>query len=228
MPIISSSDQKSKTLEEFYGELLSDKATIVENEIGKTMLSFISMVNNTFIDTILFGLTSHYSLVIQRTDNWRDNWFVRVNSIGDKKFQFKYQMPEAKSPWKYAIVYGEANDIEEAKNFLIIAMKESEGWEGNRELRQLYNKLQGRKTGDQKFSLWLEFEEINPNNWDIENEFCNIHIDLEDGRHYGLTIWTYKFLETAINNDKKSGQCLHGLYQKPPDLFVKELTRECI
>lgn len=55
-----------------------------------------------------------------------------------------------------------------------------------------------------RFNLWLEFEEIDPVNWDKENEFCNIHIDLEDGRHYGINVWTYKYLETAINNDKKN------------------------
>ncbi|RFS18623.1 hypothetical protein D0T08_01760 [Emticicia sp. C21] len=74
----------------------------------------------------------------------------------------------------------------------------------------------------------MEFETVDPTNWDIENEFCNIHVDLEDGRHYGLNVWTYKFLKTSINDDKKSGKNLHGLYQIPPDLFVKELTRECI
>lgn len=78
------------------------------------------------------------------------------------------------------------------------------------------------------FKLWLEFEEVDPNDWDIENEFCNIRVDLEDGRHYGINVWTYKFFQTAIDEDKKTGQNLSGLYQKPPDLFVKELTRECI
>ena len=85
-----------------------------------------------------------------------------------------------------------------------------------------------KKVLNPKFTLWLEFEEVDPTKWDIENEFCNIHVDLEDGRHYGLNIWTYKFLETAIHNDMKSGQNLNGLYQIPPDLFVKELTRDCI
>lgn len=228
MPIIRSSDQKSKTLEEFYKELTSNKATVVENEIGKVMLSFISMINDTFIDTTLYGLTSHYSLVIQRTDNQEGGWYVTVYSIGDKKFQFEYKMTETKSPWNYAVVKGQANTIEEAKDLLIIAMTESEGWTDNKELKKIYGKLKGRKTGNLNFTLWLEFEEVDPKNWNIENEFCNIHVDLEDGRHYGLTVWTYKFLETAINEDKKSGQHLSGLYQKPPDLFVKELTRECI
>ena len=228
MPIIRSLDQNNKTLEDFYNELTSDKATIVENEIGKTMLSFISMVNDTFINTTLYGLTSHYSLVIQAADKWEESWFVTVYSFGDKKFQFEYKMPEFKSPWKYAIVKGQANTIEEAKDFLIIAMTESEGWQDNKELKKLYNKLQNRKADNHKFSLWLEFEEVDPNNWDLKNDFCNIHVDLEDGRHYGLNVWTYKFLETSINEDKKSGQHLSGLYQKPPDLFVKDLTRECI
>nr|MBU3860788.1 hypothetical protein [Flavobacterium sp. MC2016-06] len=62
----------------------------------------------------------------------------------------------------------------------------------------------------------------------MENECCNIHVDLEDGRHYGLTVWTYQFLETIINLNRKSGENLYGLYQKPPDLFVKELTKDCI
>lgn len=68
MPITRSSEQKSKTLEEFYKELRSNSATVVEKEIGNAMLSFISMTNETFIDTTLYGLTSHYGLVIQATD----------------------------------------------------------------------------------------------------------------------------------------------------------------
>jgi hypothetical protein len=79
-----------------------------------------------------------------------------------------------------------------------------------------------------KFKLWLEFEEVDPENWEIENEFANIHVDFEDGRHYGINVWTYNFLMTSIKYDKENGENLSGLYQIPPDLFVKELTRECV
>lgn len=232
MPIIRSSDQKNETLEEFYKELTSKNATVVENKIGKAMLEFISMVNETFEISTLFGLTSHFSLVIQATDNYEDGWFVAVYSIGEQKFQIEYKMSEKESPWNFAIVKGQANTIDEAREFLIIAMTESEGWSDNKELRKLYQNLQSLKTENPKFTLWLEFENINTNistnNWNKENEFCNIHVDLEDGRHYGINVWTYKYLETAINNDKKTGQNLNGLYLTPPDLFVTELTRECI
>tara|TARA_R110002050_G_scaffold33863_9_gene85866 strand:- start:18 stop:341 length:324 start_codon:yes stop_codon:yes gene_type:complete len=79
-----------------------------------------------------------------------------------------------------------------------------------------------------KFKLWLEFEEVDLGNWVPDNEFANIHVDFPDGRHYGINVWTYKFLETSIKLDMENGDNLKGLYQTPPDLFVKELTRDCI
>lgn len=79
-----------------------------------------------------------------------------------------------------------------------------------------------------EFKLWLEFEEVDPGNWDTRNEFANIHVDLPDGRHYGINVWTFKFLDSLINQDEKNGENLSELYQIPPDLFVKELTRDCI
>lgn len=228
MPIIRNSSQSQISLEEFYKDLTSENFSKFDNEIGQGMLEFISMVNETFVDTTLYGLTSHYSLVIFENDSLEDEWFIRVYSIGGEKFQFEYTMSKSKEPWKNGFVKGQANSIDEAKDFLIIAMTECDGWSDTKELKKLYDKLKGRKTESTKFSLWLEFEEVDPTNWDKENEVCNIHVDLEDGRHYGLNIWTYKFLESVILEDKKSGQNLNGLYQKPPDLFVKELTRECI
>jgi len=79
-----------------------------------------------------------------------------------------------------------------------------------------------------KFKLWLEFEEADPGSWDKTNDFANIHVDMADGRHYGINVWTFKFLETSIAQDIKENNNLNGLYVTPPDLFVKELTRECI
>lgn len=78
------------------------------------------------------------------------------------------------------------------------------------------------------FKLWLEFEEVDRGNWDIDNEFANIQVTLPDGRRYGINVWTFKFLETSIRQNQENGECLNGLYEFPPDLFVKELTRECI
>jgi hypothetical protein len=92
------------------------------------------------------------------------------------------------------------------------------------------------------FTLWLEFEHVDYSSrwspeidafitgvdWDRENEFCNVSVDLPDGRHYGINVWTYAFLTTVVTRDAETGQNLRGTYQIPPDLFVRELTRECI
>lgn len=41
------------------------------------------------------------------------------------------------------------------------------------------------------FKLCLEFEAVVPENWDIENEFANIRVNLMDGWAYGINVWTY-------------------------------------
>jgi hypothetical protein len=79
-----------------------------------------------------------------------------------------------------------------------------------------------------KYKLWLEFELGNPNQWEIENEFANIQVELENGCKYGINVWTYKYFETSIIQDKENGKNLNGLYQIPPDLLVEKMTRESI
>ena len=83
------------------------------------------------------------------------------------------------------------------------------------------------------FKLWLEYnpyDEPAPDlsDWDMENEFCNIGVDLLDGRYYGINVWTYKYFETVIEQDRVSTENLSGAYVDPPDLFVKDLTKDCI
>lgn len=70
------------------------------------------------------------------------------------------------------------------------------------------------------FDLWLEFEEVEPDKWDIENEFANIKVRLSDGRAYGINVWTFGFMIQVLNEGT--------FFHIPPDLLVKELTRECI
>ncbi|WP_430411355.1 hypothetical protein [Kordia sp.] len=83
------------------------------------------------------------------------------------------------------------------------------------------------KSNGVSFKLWLEFEETC--NWEnIENNFANVGVDTLDGRFYGINVWTYQFLQTAINYDKQNNTNINGLYQIPPDIFVEELTRDCI
>jgi len=78
--------------------------------------------------------------------------------------------------------------------------------------------------GSASFKLWLEFEISSP--WDnIENDFANIIVNTLDGRNYGINVWTFKFLNTVQEKELQEG---NSNYIIPPDLFVKELSRDCI
>ena len=79
-----------------------------------------------------------------------------------------------------------------------------------------------------EFKLWLEFEYYEDGSWDRKNQAANVNVELPDGRRYGINVWTYRFLETVIVKDKETGENLNGLYQTPPDLFVEELTEDCM
>lgn len=78
------------------------------------------------------------------------------------------------------------------------------------------------------FEIWFEFEAVDYSDSDMKNEAANIQVNLGDGRKYGINVWTYNFLKTIIEINKITGENLNGLYQSPPDLFVHELSRECI
>ncbi len=79
-----------------------------------------------------------------------------------------------------------------------------------------------------EFKLWIEFEEVNISDWDPKNGFCNIHVYMEDGRKYGINVWAFEYFQTSIEEAKNKGHQLNVSYQIPPDLFVRELTRDCI
>lgn len=141
MPIKRSSDQGSQTLEEFYIDFL-ETSTNQYVDIAKKMLKLIEMLNLTFKETQIWGLTSHTRLVIQSEDKWESKWYVIVENVGTDDFYFSYLMPEDKRPWEDARVQGQAKSLEEAKFFMLIAMKESGGWEGNNELNRLIREIQ--------------------------------------------------------------------------------------
>lgn len=137
MPIIRNTKQsKDKDLHSFYTELTNDGNDVVTKTIGNNMLAFIEMLNQTFVETQIWGLTSLYRLVLQTKDQWDSKWFVIVNCIGNHEYYFEYLMPDDKRPWENATVKGVAQNLADAKKYLLIAMKESGGWVDNTELQK--------------------------------------------------------------------------------------------
>lgn len=135
MQIKRCSDQSSKTLEEFYIFLSKQNAYYID--VAKQMLAFIELINQLFKETLIWGLTSHERLVLLNEDNSAAAMSVIIYSIGKSEYYFEYLIPGAKKPWENAYVTGQANSIENAKRYLLIAMNESEGWSNNDELKQL-------------------------------------------------------------------------------------------
>jgi len=137
MPIIRNTNQsRDKDLESFYAELTDDSNDIISKTIGRNMLAFIEMINHTFLETQIWGLTSLYHLVLQTKDKWDSEWFVKVTCLADNQYKFEYLMTADKRPWDKAIVKGIAHGLTDAKKYLLIAMKESGGWTNNLELQK--------------------------------------------------------------------------------------------
>jgi hypothetical protein len=138
MPLIGNTKQnKEKSLEDFYTDLTKDKGNPVWSKIGTDMLAFIRMINELFTETTIWGLTSHSRLVLQTADKWDTDWFVIVSCIGSNEYYFEYLMTEDKKPWDYATVKGVTMTLDGAKRFLLISMRESGGWQDNKELNRL-------------------------------------------------------------------------------------------
>jgi len=142
MPLFANTKQnKEKTIENFYSDFVYNQNGIVGQNIADNMLEFIRMINQAFVETKLWGLTSHFRLVLQSEDKWNAGWYIIVSCVGGKEYYFEYLLPDNKSPWPNAYVRGVAYSLNEAKNYLLIAMKETGGWTLNDELRKLFLEL---------------------------------------------------------------------------------------
>jgi hypothetical protein len=147
MPITRNTSQDKISLEEFYGELVSSGEKFGDKNdfnirVGKGMIRFIEMINETFKETQLWGLTSLIRLIIQKENDWKSDWYVIISGGADENYKIEYLIPENKRPWKNAMVHGEANNLDEAKKYLIIAMNECGGWKDNDELEKLIRELE--------------------------------------------------------------------------------------
>ena len=141
MPLIGNTKQnKERSIREFYLSLANEKNPTWKI-ISQQMIVFIDLIDELFIETTIWGLTSHAHLNLQTKDEWDSPTFVSIYSNGSKEYNFEYTIPTEKAPWQYATVKGVARDLIEAKRYLLISMRESEGWMDNTELNSHLAKL---------------------------------------------------------------------------------------
>lgn len=146
MPLIRCSEQKRKTLEEFYKELIPDRVNTFA-DVGSAMLNVLRLINDTFKETKIFGLTSHATLLLLNKDSSLSPWFIALNGFetapnGQRnEYYIEYLMTPDKQPWSDARIKGSTSSIDELKKYLIIAMIETRGWTDSEELKRLYQGL---------------------------------------------------------------------------------------
>jgi len=93
------------------------------------MLDFIVRLRALPNDRQVYGLTSHYSLLLLAEDTYQSPWFVSIDALDLRNYYIEYLMPEAVWPWKQrTYVRGEAHSEDEAVEMIVIAMERSEGW----------------------------------------------------------------------------------------------------
>lgn len=142
MPLIRCSAQKNITLEAFYKEFIPDESDTIE-DIGTPMIDVIHLINRLFKDTVIYGLTSHATLLLHNQDEVLGSWLVSlvgyVSRLEKKVMEYyiEYVMPPDIAPWPGALVRGRVTTLEELEKYLIIAMKASGGWSDCEELKNL-------------------------------------------------------------------------------------------
>ena len=146
MPLIQCSEQRGQSLEEFYKSLIPDNVKTFA-DIGSPMLNVIKLVNETFKETIIYGLTYHATLLLLNKDSSISPWFVAINGLetapnGQRnEYYIEYIMTSDKQPWADAIVKGGTTSLDKLRKYIIIAMTESKGWTDSNELKNLYQDI---------------------------------------------------------------------------------------
>jgi len=85
---------------------------------------------------------------------------------------------------------------------------------------------------EDKISIWIEFEEW-LDNQDKEEECFNISVSVNSKEKYALNAWPYNFTKSILDDDSldlRDGPVDERHYYgfSAPDIFVREMTRECV
>lgn len=124
MPITRCIDQSSKSLLEFYSEGATDE---VSQMMRREMIGIINWLDEIFQETELFGLTSHLRLVLQSENvSYGRNHVTFIVTPG--RYDIEYKLPEAEAPFPNASIIVHTDSRVSFKKYLLIAMKNSEGW----------------------------------------------------------------------------------------------------
>lgn len=132
MPIKRNTDQKSKTLIEFYTEIKNDSNPFSQGA-GTLMLKWIDRINSEFKETEIWGLISHNHLILQAENDYTSPTYV-ILKTGMEEYHIEYLIPQESEPWENAYIKGATKSLDEAMTMLKTAMRNSKGWNESKEL----------------------------------------------------------------------------------------------
>ncbi|WP_438018474.1 hypothetical protein WMF18_05100 [Sorangium sp. So ce315] len=127
MALNRASVQRSKSLEEFYGELKFSTDSISAST-GGGMLDLLPLLKDIFSDRDAWALTSLMRLWLLAADDPSAPWLVSVAAMPGIGFQVTYRMSAAEAPWPDAFVQGTAVDEADACRMVRIAVERCRGW----------------------------------------------------------------------------------------------------
>lgn len=143
MPLIRRFEQNKQTLEEFYKDFIpKDDDQMLDG--GSAMLEVMESINSMFKETVLYGLTSHASLLLFNNDHQDSDYYIVINAFRSNyygEYRIEYVIPGNDSPWKGATVNGSSRTLDEFKKMIIISMYKSGGWKNNIEVENLYQSI---------------------------------------------------------------------------------------
>ena len=119
--------QKSKTLEEFYGELgASDE--LVTRQRDQIMLSLLVRLRELQDGRYVWVSRSDCLLCFFAADNDETPCVVKVATFDARNYLVEYLMPDHVAPWPDAWVSGVAPSEDEAVQMVLTGMEKSQGW----------------------------------------------------------------------------------------------------
>jgi hypothetical protein len=77
--------------------------------------------------------------------------------------------------------------------------------------------------------IWIEAEEWAPGEWTPANDNTDVIVTLDDGTRWVATFFSYSNIESLIEKNRRTGECLGGKYFWASDMVLAdEISRNRI
>lgn len=83
--------------------------------------------------------------------------------------------------------------------------------------------------GEKDKHIWIEAEEWENDEWDIEDGNTDVKVTFSDRRVWLATFFTYRNIERQREKNEKSGECMGGAYFQASDMvLIDNISKERI